>query len=80
MSLQTPVREPKNRHNLYSRKAQQVGSAPLLQGMDRAGERISFVFGFPDAASLPAAQVAETTVRTLSSQGRSAVTIRATAA
>lgn len=73
MSLQTPVRNSHDRNHLYSRKAQQVGSAPLLQGMDKAGERISFVFGFPDAASLPAAQVAETTVRTLESQGRTAL-------
>lgn len=73
MSLQTPVRDSLDRRNLYSRKALQVGSAPLLQGMDRAGERISFVFGFPDAASLPAAQVADATVRTLTTQGRTAL-------
>lgn len=73
MTLQTQAKHAADPMLLFSRKARQVGSAPLLQGMDSAGERISFVFGFPDAASLPAAQVAEATNRALAERGRSAL-------
>lgn len=58
---------------LFSLRARQVGAAPLLQGMDKAGERISFVFGFPDPASLPAAEVAAATSETLAERGRTAL-------
>lgn len=73
MTLQTRASNRIDRTELFSRKALQVGSAPLLQGMDRAGERISFVFGFPDAASLPASEVAEATTRALAERGRTAL-------
>lgn len=73
MTLQIQAKHAADPMLLFSRKARQVGSAPLLQGMDSAGERISFVFGFPDAASLPAAQVAEATNRALAERGRSAL-------
>ena len=58
---------------LFSLRAKQVEDAPLLQGMDKPGERISFVFGFPDPASLPAAEVAAATTRTLAQRGRAAL-------
>jgi 2-aminoadipate transaminase len=58
---------------LFSRRARQVSPTPLLQGMDDAGKQISFVFGFPDPASLPAAEVAEATTRALSARGRTAL-------
>ncbi len=73
MTIQTSPANSADRTALFSRKARQVGSAPLLQGMDKAGERISFVFGFPDAASLPASEVAASTARTLSERGRTAL-------
>jgi 2-aminoadipate transaminase len=60
-------------NTLFSLRAKQVGSAPLLQGMDKAGERISFAFGFPDPASLPAAEVAAATAETLAERGRTAL-------
>lgn len=58
---------------LYSLRARQVDSTPLLQGMDRTGERISFAFGFPDPASLPAAEVAAATSQALAERGRTAL-------
>jgi 2-aminoadipate transaminase len=41
--------------------------------MDNAGQEISFVFGFPDPASLPAAQVAAATTRVLAERGQTAL-------
>jgi 2-aminoadipate transaminase len=58
---------------LLSQRARQVVSAPLLQGMDDASRRISFIFGFPDAASLPAGEVADATSRALAERGRTAL-------
>jgi 2-aminoadipate transaminase len=58
---------------LLSKRARQVASAPLLQGMDDAGRRISFIFGFPDAASLPADEVAEAAARALAERGETAL-------
>jgi 2-aminoadipate transaminase len=58
---------------LLSRRARQVGSEPLLQGMDRVGQRISFIFGFPDPASLPAEEVAEMTAQVLGQRGHAAL-------
>jgi 2-aminoadipate transaminase len=58
---------------LLSRRARQVGTDPLLQGMDRVGQRISFIFGFPDPASLPADEVAAVTSRVLGERGRAAL-------
>jgi 2-aminoadipate transaminase len=41
--------------------------------MDHVGQRISFSFGFPDPASLPADQVASATTRVLAERGRAAL-------
>src|SRR5215210_51846 len=58
---------------LLSRRARQVGTEPLLQGMDRVGQRISFIFGFPDPSSLPAEDVAAVTTRVLGERGQAAL-------
>jgi 2-aminoadipate transaminase len=58
---------------LLSRRARRVGTEPLLQGMDHVGQRISFSFGFPDPASLPADEVAAVTTRVLRQRGRAAL-------
>lgn len=58
---------------LLSKRAKQVASAPLLQNMDDSGRHISFIFGFPDAASLPAAEVAAASTRALAERGRTAL-------
>lgn len=73
MTLQTKTPRPADLDALLSRRARQVGSDPLLQGMDKVGQRISFIFGFPDPASLPASEVAETTVHVLGERGRAAL-------
>ena len=73
MTLQT--RDPRHADldALLSRRARQVGTEPLLQGMDRVGQRISFSFGFPDPASLPADEVAAVTTQVLGERGRAAL-------
>ena len=58
---------------LFSRRARQVAPSPLLQGMDGVGQRISFIFGFPDPASLPADEVAAVTTRVLAARGQAAL-------
>lgn len=58
---------------LLSQRARQVKATPLLQNMDKAGDRITFTFGFPDPASLPAAEVAAATAKALASKGRTAL-------
>ena len=58
---------------LFSKRGNRVSGAPLLQNMDDAHRRISFSFGFPDSASLPAAEVAAATTRTLAERGRTAL-------
>ena len=73
MTLQTQASSPAGLDALLSRRARQVGSNPLLQGMDRVGQRISFIFGFPDPASLPAQEVAATTAHVLGERGRAAL-------
>ena len=73
MAVEPLTRQPANLDPLFSRRAQRVGSSPLLQGMDRVGHRISFIFGFPDPASLPAAEVASTTTQVLNERGRAAL-------
>ena len=73
MTLQTQTPRPADLDALLSRRARQVGSDPLLQGMDKVGQRISFIFGFPDPASLPASEVAATTVHVLGERGRAAL-------
>src|SRR5215210_7253572 len=69
------TRDPRHAdvYGLLSRRARQVGSEPLLQGMDRVGQRISFIFGFPDPASLPAHEVAATTAQVLGERGHAAL-------
>jgi 2-aminoadipate transaminase len=73
MTTQTEVSPRPGLEALFSRRARQVETRPLVQGMDRLGQRISFTFGFPDPASLPAAEVAATTTRVLAARGRSAL-------
>lgn len=73
MTLQTQTPRPAHLDSLLSRRARQVGSDPLLQGMDKVGQRISFIFGFPDPASLPANEVAATTAHVLGERGRAAL-------
>ena len=73
MTLQTRDPEHADFGCLLSRRAQQVGSEPLLQGMDRVGQRISFIFGFPDPASLPADEIAAITTRVLAERGHAAL-------
>lgn len=73
MTAQTQVAQGTDLDTLFSRRARQVGTAPLLQGMDRVGQRISFIFGFPDPASLPAAEVAAVTTKVLGERGHAAL-------
>ncbi len=73
MTPQTQAAQGTDLDALLSRRARQVGTAPLLQGMDRVGQRISFIFGFPDPASLPAAEVAATTTKVLGERGHAAL-------
>ena len=73
MTAQTHVSQEMELDALLSRRARQVSTAPLLQGMDRVGQRISFIFGFPDPASLPAAEVAATTTKVLAERGHAAL-------
>jgi 2-aminoadipate transaminase len=53
---------------LFSRRAAHLPERPLLESAAPV-DRISFTFGFPDPASLPAQQVADATVRVLAAQG-----------
>jgi 2-aminoadipate transaminase len=73
MTLQT--RDPRHvdLDPLLSLRARQAGTEPLLQGMDNVGQRISFSFGFPDPASLPADEVAAVTTRVLAERGPAAL-------
>ena len=73
MTSQTQVSQGPILDTLLSRRGRQVGNAPLLQGMDQVGQRISFIFGFPDPASLPAAEVAATTRQVLGERGHAAL-------
>ena len=50
---------------LYSRKAQALPDAPRMAAAKGTPPRISFIYGFPDAASLPGQQVAEATARAM---------------
>jgi 2-aminoadipate transaminase len=73
MTAQTEVSSRPGLDTLYSQRARQVEAKPLVQGVDSVGQRISFTFGFPDPASLPAAAVSATTTRVLETRGRSAL-------
>src|SRR5262245_39010128 len=58
---------------LLSRRARNAPAGLLLDGMDDVGSTISFAFGFPDPASLPADEVADATSRALGTRGQSAL-------
>jgi 2-aminoadipate transaminase len=73
MTLQSRDRRPADIDALLSRRARRAGTEPLLQGMDRVGQRISFSFGFPDPASLPADEVAAVTSQVLGERGSAAL-------
>jgi 2-aminoadipate transaminase len=73
MTLQTQDPRHADIDALLSRRARQAGTEPLLQGMDRVGQRIAFSFGFPDPASLPAGEVAAVTTRVLAERGPAAL-------
>jgi 2-aminoadipate transaminase len=73
MTAHAQVAQGTDLDSLFSRRARQVGTAPLLQGMDRVGQRISFIFGFPDPASLPADEVAAATTKVLGERGHAAL-------
>ncbi|HEX5499591.1 MAG TPA: PLP-dependent aminotransferase family protein, partial [Thermomicrobiales bacterium] len=64
--------QPGDLRALLSRRAAHLPSRPLLESAAPV-DRISFTFGFPDAASLPARQVAESTNRVLAAQGDQAL-------
>ena len=66
--VSSPAKSP-HLERLFSQRALTVDPAPLLQGMDDVGEKISFTFGFPDPASLPASEIAEVTTRVMAERG-----------
>ncbi len=70
--VSSPAKSP-NLGRLFSQRALTVNPSPLLQGMDDVGEKISFTFGFPDPASLPASEIAEVTTRVLAERGSAAL-------
>lgn len=58
-----------NLEGLYSRRGKAAPSMPRLAASEAEG-RISFVYGFPDPDSLPAAEVAVAASRALAERGR----------
>src|SRR4051812_26897196 len=58
---------------LLSRRARHAPAGLLLAGMDDVGDTISFAFGFPDPASLPAEEVTAATARALAARGEAAL-------
>lgn len=50
---------------LYSSRARALPDAPRMAGNKGTPPRISFIYGFPDAGSLPGQQVAEATARAM---------------
>lgn len=58
--------------SLLSKRAADLPSKPRLDAT-QAANQISFTYGFPDPASLPADQVAEATVRALKERGHEAL-------
>jgi 2-aminoadipate transaminase len=55
---------------LFSKRAQAAPPKPILDSSNDVVNRISFVYGFPDGDSLPAAAVAEATRRVMERDGR----------
>ncbi len=72
MRQTTPDLRADDLHALFSRRAAHLPERPLLESAAPV-DRISFTFGFPDPASLPAQQVADATVRVLAAQGDQAL-------
>lgn len=70
--VSSPAKSP-NLERLFSQRALQVDPQPLVGGMDDVEGKLSFTFGFPDPASLPASEIAEATTRVLASRGRAAL-------
>ena len=58
---------------LLSRRGANVLPKPRIGGSEDVAGRISFVYGFPDPASLPAAEVAGATTRALERRGQQAL-------
>ena len=56
--------------SLFSKRAQAAPPTPILDSSNDVINRISFVYGFPDGDSLPAAEVAESTNRVMEKDGR----------
>lgn len=61
---------PDKLDSLLSKRAHAAPSTPILDSSTDVVNRISFVYGFPDGDSLPAADVAESTRRVMESDGR----------
>lgn len=55
---------------LFSKRASDLSDAPRLDSTDDAVNRISFVYGFPDPASLPASDVATAATAALEKNGQ----------
>jgi 2-aminoadipate transaminase len=72
MRQTTAESRPADFNALLSRRAANLPGRPLLESAAPV-DRISFTFGFPDAASLPAQQVADATARVLAAQGDQAL-------
>lgn len=69
--LSTPVKNTTpDFRALFSRRATGLPADPLLDSTEDVVNRISFTFGFPDPASLPAADVAAATVRAMERNGQ----------
>lgn len=70
MGRPTETLAPDKLESLFSRRALAAPPAPILDSSNDVVNRISFVFGFPDGDSLPAAEVAESTSRVMAEDGR----------
>jgi 2-aminoadipate transaminase len=58
---------------LLSKRASDLPARPRLDDPENQFKRISFVYGFPDADSLPSSAVANATVRALEARGHEAL-------
>jgi len=61
---------PETLQALLSDRARAAPAKPILDSSNDVVNRISFVYGFPDGDSLPAAEVAEATARVMATDGR----------
>ena len=64
------VASPPTLQGLLSRRAADLPVRSRLDNIEDVTSRISFIYGFPDPGSLPAAEVAAATARTLARNGR----------